>query len=517
MKKRMMALVLELAILGSLLLTACSTEKTSDTPDTTVATEQTENTDSKTETTDTAAEELEPVTLTWCYPGNYPQDDQETVFAALNEKIKEKINAEVNFVPISWGDYEQRMKLADAGGESYDICFTSDWSNNYVQNVSKGAYMELDELLKEYAPKTYASIPEKFWNATKINGKIYGVINYQIAARSSLLTFNKELADKYGFDPQSMNGDIDNVKAYLDQLVENEPNVTPIMNSWGDTYDFYFGLEMVSGDRVPGAVYLNSDSDKIEIVNQFKTQEFIDYAAKQAEWEKAGYLHGEDMVTQSDMTPLISEGKVAVWVGGTYKPGVETETAATYGMPVYCVQMSDAYATTTGTTATMQAISRTCKNPERAMMLLELMNTDKELYNMLAFGIEGVHYNKLDGDYIQPIADSGYSPNTLWLHASTFNAYLLEGQDADVWEQTKELNNSAKESPLMGFSFNPDPVTTEIAQCTSVISRYLPLFQFGIGDIENDYEEFIDNLDKAGAQTIIDEMQKQVDEWLATK
>ena len=56
-----------------------------------------------------------------------------------------------------------------------------------------------------------------------------------------------------------------------------------------------------------------------------------------------------------------------------------------------------AHLTTGGITATMQAINRNSKNPERAMMLLELLNTDKDLYNLLNFGIKDKHY-KIDAD-----------------------------------------------------------------------------------------------------------------------
>jgi len=113
MKKRVTALLLALVLVFSACLTGCFEEEPVP--------------------TFTAPEytgDLEFVTLTWYYPGNYPQNDQEEVFAALNAKIKSKINAEVRFMPISWGDYDQKMTLADSAGEAYDLCFTSDWTNN---------------------------------------------------------------------------------------------------------------------------------------------------------------------------------------------------------------------------------------------------------------------------------------------------------------------------------------------------------------------------------------------------
>lgn len=511
-KLRVTALCMAMVLAATACFTGCGDTKVDG--KTSEVKESVKESEKETDKETPAEDELEFVKLTWYYPGNYPQNDQDEVFKALNEKIKEKINAEVDFKAISWGDYDQKMILADSAGESYDLCFTSDWQNNYIQNVAKGAYLPLDDLLKEYAPKTYASVPESFWDATRVDGKIYGIINQQIIARTTMLTFNKELADKYNFDPKTIDNNLDNLVPYMEQIKQNEKGVIGNSMNWDANNAYYFGIEMLAGNTNPAGIYMD-DSDAT-IINVFKTDEFKQYAEKQREWEQAGYLMGEDGLTSGDAYS-IQEGKRGSWVSGTYKPGVVAEEALKWGMDVYCEAVSEPYVSTSGVVATMHAIGRNSENPERAMMLMELMNTDKEIYNMLVYGLEGKHYTKLDGDFIKLVPDSGYAPGTAWLHASTFNAYLLEGQDADLWEQTKALNASAKVSPLLGFNFDPAPVQTEIAQCSSVVNQYLPLFLYGVGTLDKDYVEFIERLDTAGAQNIIDEMQKQVDEWKAGK
>jgi hypothetical protein len=45
------------------------------------------------------------------------------------------------------------------------------------------------------------------------------------------------------------------------------------------------------------------------------------------------------------------------------------------------------------TANSLTAIPATCKNPERAMMLIEAINTNVELFNLLCYGIEGTHWN----------------------------------------------------------------------------------------------------------------------------
>ena len=60
---------------------------------------------------------------------------------------------------------------------------------------------------------------------------------------------------------------------------------------------------------------------------------------------------------------------------------------------------------------TMMAISTASKNPERAMMFLNLLNTDPYLMTLLNYGVEGVHYN-LNSDKLVEFTDkrSDYQP-----------------------------------------------------------------------------------------------------------
>ena len=143
-------------------------------------------------------EELKEVELKWYLVGS-EQPGLPEVVEEFNKRIKEKINATVDLTITDWGSYEQKMQLIIASGEEYDMCFTSYWSNNYLQNVGKDAFVPIDDLLMEYAPNAYKQIPEKIWDTTRVKGKLYGIINYQIAAHQPVIFINKEYANKYNF------------------------------------------------------------------------------------------------------------------------------------------------------------------------------------------------------------------------------------------------------------------------------------------------------------------------------
>ena len=47
-------------------------------------------------------------------------------------------------------------------------------------------------------------------------------------------------------------------------------------------------------------------------------------------------------------------------------------------------------------------------------MLLNLLNTDKEIYNTLVWGVEGKHYKKVADNRIETIKDSGFQMGSPW-------------------------------------------------------------------------------------------------------
>lgn len=134
-----------------------------------------------------------------------------------------------------------------------------------------------------------------------------------------------------------------------------------------------------------------------------------------------------------------------------------------------------------------------------------------------AVRIEGKHYEKLEGDYIAPIENSGYAPGADWMYGNQFMAYLKEGQAEDDWEQTMAMNEAGKTSTAFGFVFDPTAVQNEIASVSAVVEEYQLSLDTGAVDPAATMPEFLNKLEQAGSQTIIDEIQRQLDEWKANK
>lgn len=149
------------------------------------------------------------------------------------------------------------------------------------------------------------------------------------------------------------------------------------------------------------------------------------------------------------------------------------------------------------------------------MMFLNLVNTDPVLYNLLSFGIEGKHYDKVGDNTIAPKADGGYNPGMNWVMGDVTIGYLLEGQPADTWERTRTANETAEKSILYGFKFDSEAVKSESANIKAVEDEFRKVLETGSVDPDRYLPQFLDKLEKAGMSKLVEEQQKQVDAWLA--
>lgn len=442
-------------------------------------------------------------------------EDQDLVQEEMNKILREKIGVEIELGFIGLGEYDQNVQTMMAGGDDIDIVFTSNFANDYYSGVAKGAFLELDELLAEYAPESYANIPEKFWDAVRVDGKIYGFINYQIIASQTGLMYRKDLAEEFDFDVDSVKT-LEDVEPYLAAAKEKDPSYIPMEMSKTGIFTYletYYGFDQIGNDYMPGAVRFGSDELTVE--NIFASDEFAEYCELMRDWYKKGYFIS-DAATFTAVSDQRKTGRISAAIN-PIKPGVEAEITVNYANDMGVVALTEPFATTTGCTNTMNAIMRTCKHPEKAMQFLELLNTDVELNNLLNFGIEGVHYNKVSDNQIELIADSGYSPNRAWTFGTAFLSYYLPGQATDTWDLTKQMNEESVAAPTLGFTFDPANVQSEMAQCASVYEEYAPSLLTGSVDPAEVLPEFLEKLEKAGAAAIIAEEQAQIDAWLASK
>lgn len=515
MKKRVVAMLLT-AIMVLSCLAGCG-EKEEKSSEQSKSTQQESSSAQKSEQSSTQSaveEEEEIIPVTWVIRCD-PQEDDEQVVEAMNEILREKYHLELNLISIPAGEYNEKPRLMITSGEEWDLMYTASFTNNFYENAAMGAYLPLNDLLEsEVAADLMAVYPEGLYDVATIDGNIYALPNYQTMVNCMAFYIQKDLADKYGLDYSTGHvKDITELYDFMDQVLENEKDMWCINEkaSFGSTV-----FENTRGDRETFNVVAAIDADDPEMKVYFAMDEYdLEGYKKTNELYKKGYIR-EDVATVMDNSGDVKANRYAI-THNTGKPGGDVEYSSKQGEE-YVMLYNDGYPIKLPKDAgvtTMTAINVNSKNPEAALKLYSAMWTDKELFNMFLFGIEGEHYKKVGENRVELIADSGYNRSSYgWMLGNQFNSWLQPGQADTVWEETDEMNRNAMKSVLAGFVLDTEPIAAEVAQINAVQAEYKGQYLYS-DDVDAWFKEYTDKLWSAGAQTVIDEVQKQLDAWRA--
>ncbi len=453
----------------------------------------------------TAKEGGDVPTLKWIVPGD-AQADIQSVMDAANEIVEKEIGAKLDMQFVDAGSFTEKMKLMMASGDDFDLCFTG-YVNPYKTAVDNGGLMDITDMIDKVDGLREA-IPDYAWEAASYDGKIYAVPNVQIMATAFSLVVFEDIADKYDFDWSKVQK-IDDIEPYLETVKQNEPDIYPYQPSYG-TLQWTRNYDSVGIE----SIFLPRGSKSADdLVFAYDTEEWNHGVRQLWNWYQKGYIR-QDALSIGDDTADYKAGKYAV-SNQVWKPGADVEISAEVGQKVKLVPIEKPYMDRNKCTATMIGIGQKCKNPEKALEFIKLINTNKELYNIITFGVEGKHY-KMENGRAQLISGSGYTNNGAgWKFGNVYNTILLEGQDEDVWEQTEKVNNEADKSTLLGFVFDNSNVKTQISNIKTVLDEYNQRDR-GVQNPDEYLDEFKKKLNEAGLQEVYDEVKAQLTEYFKT-
>ena len=454
------------------------------------------------------AESEDVTNITWYVPIS-AQSDMQSVMDAAAEITVPLIGAKLDLQCIDASAFKERMNMNMASGDSFDLTFAG-YLNPYLQAVRKGGLMDITDIIDKEAPKLKESLPDYAWEVAKVKDRIYAVPNLQFYALPNSLLFLKKYCDKYNFNPNDMKS-MNDLEPFLAKIKANEPGIYPYTPSYhtllwtGDKYEV-----------IEANVAIKADGSSPEVFLIYDTPEYKEAIETLHSWFEKGYIRSDYLSVGSDAADT-KAGKYAVNNSG-WAPGAEITAKINNGNnDVIIKPMTKPYMIRKKATDTMIAVGANSKNPEKSVKMIELMNTNKELYNLICYGIKDKHYKTDSSGKFEIIEDGGYVTNSAWMFGNQFNAMLQQGQEDGIWEETKKLNDEAQLSPLYGFLPDTKKISVQLASCKSVVGEYKTALGEGVGDTDQLYSEFIAKLDAAGVNTLIDELQTQIDAWVAKK
>ncbi|WP_249897411.1 DUF3502 domain-containing protein [Paenibacillus sp. PK3_47] len=454
-------------------------------------------------------------------PGDYDQ-----VFGELNTKLKEKINATVETEFLDWSDWTQKYPLKFAANEDFDLVYTANWAF-YNDQALKGGFMELTEdMLSKYMPQTWASMPKVNWEQAKVDGKIYMVPNNNVEVTDKVVLYREDLRKKYNLP------EINSPETYADYLktvAKEEQGVTAFGAKPADGWKFHEldqtlleqnnDFNLVDANLLPLAYKLDDATG--QIFNIYDTPEFTELLKYYKDLADNGAWSKNVVSNKNDVWQDIKAGKTS-----SYAHNLGTVAANLTEMrrdkPEVELGIADltpdnkkiaAIATQNG-----MSIHATSENPERALMLIDLLQNDKEIHDLTMYGISGTHYiPEGDDKFSAGPAAANYTGFSNWGWNSPLNrqdaAYPKEADDMfNVWQE------NVYHFPLETFVFDTAKVKNEVANIGNVMLRYAIPLEYGlIDDLEKGQADLIKQLKSAGIDKVQAEMQAQVDAFLAAQ
>lgn len=549
MKKRTICLLLAMIMVLSIVLAGCSktaeTPAADETPATTEPAETTDNTETPEAPEETAEPALEQKTIQLMITGAGKQANSDKVWAAFNEQLQQYVpNTTVEFIDVPFEEYSEKFSQVLASGEGVDLAWTG-WLINKPQNIADGNLMPLDDLLAAYGQGIVDVLGE---NVVEIHrnadGNIYYLPSWQglCGERRGWLVVTEiaELAgDTWIEDTEAaLNkwrnnySGIEDFQAVLDQATKylaaaKEAGKLGAGINTGRAFGWSMYNGMYSFLGVGGAeIGITYCDGTFTVKDGVAGEHYKLYAKTMADWYKEGYIRSDIMSVDTSTLTTPKNGEITdttyVFSCDPYLTEADQEAAiADAGMDMtYLPIEENAYLILGGDTS--YAIPYCADEPERAMMVLNAIYSQPDLYNTLIYGIEGEDYTKnADGtittSYVgaSPTADDSYGIQR-WIIGSCKNALINNGTDPNYYADLEALEETARVNPFMNFTFDRTNVEGICASLLNVYYEYGPQLDNGVaGDNwEELYNNYMAARKDAGIEELVTEFQNQLNAYI---
>lgn len=446
------------------------------------------------------AEETILLTMPLFFENRIPEDISE-IEERVKELVYEKIGVDIQLVPLlRIADSDERrnkeLLLKEREGIRFDL----------IHGSMKGfELLELSDLLKNYGE----GILELFdQNGQRLleGGEVFSIPSFSDYVHSQGIAMRKDILEKYGIEVSELKSfeELDQLFAYLAPL---KPEMKMICGySTGKGLLYRYGWENFE-DTV---FCVDSENN---VVNRYATLEYGQRVRLIREWQEKGYLYEYSALQDIPASDLVRAGMLFSFVCA-YKPGIDAEVSNSCGMEMAVVQTRPPVVTEQSITMGCYGISADCRYPKEAMELLNLLYTDGEAADLLANGIEGVHYRENPEGTIHSLyGDGEFLNDASWILPNQFLTKVREGDDPLLWAKLDAYNRSASQAPNLRFLFDASAVEKERQALNEIAERYAYGLETGLLDPDVYLDRMLGEMRKAGEEKVCRELASQYKSW----
>lgn len=470
--------------------------------------------------------------------GTPPAEGMNELYRQLDQLTIPELNCTLRFEYVPWGDERAQLNIAAASGE-YDLIPGGVFSD-YQTLISKNAFLDLNDYL-DLVPalqEHYAAYSDDILKNCEIDGGLYGIPQYSIGVQDTDegFFFREDLRKQWGLEPIT---DLDSMEAYLYRAKEEDAyRDRPLITDnrvWTSLWLLVSKgkyLEISSMLTTPFVVAQAGDPSVL--VKRMETPEFQIVVSYLRKWQEAGILESNMLALSdnevawglklmaADQKPC--ETNIPFWsINASFLRVLwDAHPDWEYSFFPYCRNHQKWHVESIADASVISISSKT-RHPETAIKLLEKIHTDQRYYDLLRYGVEGIHYNLVDGalDYSSiPIANSfGWTPITdsaLNRETRYFSDEWYDQISAPYEAWQEEVFRQAAPDPLGSFSMDFSNLETVVKEMEQVRSHYFqPILCGYYEDPRQALDEANKALYQAGFDAYFESMQRQITEYFA--
>lgn len=447
--------------------------------------------------------------------------DLDRIADAVNEIAAEKIGAVVELIPVDMTEAQDSYMLWLARGDTIDLMLVRD--QDISSYIDRGFLQPLNSYLK-WNGEDIASAEEELGGmltkGARQQGRTYGIANLTgQEAEGYGLWISEAVLEEAGISYDENHiytfGEIDRILGSLKRIYPDSyplGQITARQRSSTAKYFIPCG-DSLESSLITGVVQGENDT----VINLFAIEEYEDFLTYMRRWFEAEYAFPDAVTYDASVLPLLEEGRILMYPASSY-PGTMDRLLG-HETDYVCLKMTDTVQRTDYSENGYWTVPVTGNYPEEAMEFLNLMYSDPEIISLLNYGIEGEHYEFSDsGERMWIQTDEGEQESGFYNPAAQIGDLrkIQPFGTEDVLQAAAEYNAGAAEadSRYDGFVFATSRISQQSEAVRNVVRNYAPVLESGSVDLSDAYPEFLQSLSEAGIDSIIEEKQTQLDEWL---
>ncbi|GGD61669.1 extracellular solute-binding protein [Paenibacillus nasutitermitis] len=524
-KKQLLVLCFVCVFVLSGVLAGCSSNNNSK-KSSANETATTKNTGTTNETENSNANTDKLIEINWL-SFNPPETDNTPVQQALEKKF----NVKFKNIRVERADYRGQINLKVSSGDIPDVMYL-DGGKDVSDLAEQGilAEMPIEEIqakMPEYAP-TVDQVDPNLWKYALVGDKNYAIpLYWEIGNMPFLPAYNGAWLKKIGYDhaPTTLeefedvirkfrNDDPDgngkkDTFGYSGQGADGR-SFTPIFSAFGVKN----GWMMDENGSIVHGLMTDGARGAFKLLNKWYKEGLIDpeFITKNADDAHNDFINGivgvrdwQSYQFNTDTGIIGPRFKAKnpdseLVIGKMLKGTVESVKAYSYGAP-------------NGFIALGAQVAKDEEKKERIFQILRALSSDEETYLLSAYGVEGDHYDMVDGvPIVKPEYSSEVTRNKIG--AGTFYSFfytktkLMEKYDytKSALEYIDRVTEGVDVYPTIpGFV----SAQNDYPDVGKVANAYFIKFVTGELDGDANFQKFVDEWNKSGQAKITEEFNEK--------